>query len=172
MLNKHNFKLVKPMIKKAFFVTALALFFANYVSAQSTTVTAGSGKGSDTQTGDLNCFQRYEKAFKERGAKLIDDGQHDNVVITVRKGNECECLTGKVLIEYGAVIKTYVKMEDGKYEELNKKFKTGLGDIYVFNGISKTRTTIDSELINVVFVDKINPKKANYVKAPDVPKDF
>lgn len=172
MLNKHNLKLVRPMIKKAFFVATFALFFANYVSAQSTTVAAGSGKGSDTQTGDLNCFQRYEKAFKERGAKLIDDGEHDNVVITVRKGSECECLTGKVLIEYGAVIKTYVKMEDGKYEELNKKFKTGLGDIYVFNGISKTRTTIDSELINVVFVDKINPKKANYVKAPEIPKDF
>jgi hypothetical protein len=127
---------------------------------------------ANTQTGDLNCFQKYEKAFKERGAKPVDDGDHTNVIITIRKGDDCECLSGKVTVEYGAVIKTYVKMEDGQYEELNKKFKTGIGDIFVYNGISKTRTTLDNELVNVIFVDKINPKKANYVKAPDPPADF
>jgi hypothetical protein len=119
-----------------------------------------------TSSAATDCYSKYHAVFKERGANSVDDGWHNHVIICIRSGETSECYDGKVEVKYGSVVGFWLKLEDGKYEMLEKKFKTGV-EAYVENGISRTRTTLDGEQVNAIFVDKIKPKKKAYVKASD-----
>ena len=60
----------------------------------------------------------------------------------------------------------YLSFEDDSYERLVKKYKYDT-PVTIINGISKTLVTLDDELINVMFVKKIKPKKKAYKRAAD-----
>lgn len=45
-----------------------------------------------------SCYDDYYKLFTERGATPVPDGTHE-VVISVRDGNKCDCLMGKVEVK-------------------------------------------------------------------------
>ena len=115
---------------------------------------------------DGNCYDKYAKKFEERGANEVEDGWHDEVVITFRKGSNADCLIGKVLVEEGKITQIQIANADGTYEWYKKKFKTAI-EFTVTNGISATQITADDELVNVIFVKHIKPPKKKFMVAPD-----
>ncbi len=149
-------KIMSPLFNKLFISGIFCFFMLGTVAnAADTTGIAGT-----------DCYSKYHKVFKERGSNTIDDGWHNHVIICIRNGDKSDCYDGKVQVYYGSVIGFYLKLEDGTYEMLEKKFKTGV-EAVVENGISRARTTLDGEQVNAIFVDKIKPKKKAYVKASD-----
>lgn len=118
---------------------------------------------------DLNCYQKYAKKFEERGAFEVEDGWHEKVVITIRKGSNSECFYGKVKVENGVVVSMFMMYGDGTYESkpIQKSYKHDDEKATITNGISKTRITVDDELINVIFPSHIKPPKKKYETAPD-----
>ncbi len=120
---------------------------------------------------DLNptCYQRYATVFEKRGAFPVENGTHDDVIITFRKGSSADCFLGKVTVKDGAIDITdlYLKFEDNSYEKIEKKYKYVEDKINIVNGISKTIVCHDDELINIMFTKKIKPKKKNYVRAAE-----
>lgn len=117
---------------------------------------------------ESTCYQRYAKVFEVRGADAVQDGWHENVVITIRKGSFAECLMGKVLVKNGMVDKRSIalKFVNDQYEKLDRAYKYD-EPTSIFQGISKTMVTLDEELINIMFVDAIKPKKKAFERAPD-----
>lgn len=117
---------------------------------------------------ESTCYQRYAKVFEVRGANEVQDGWHDNVVITIRKGSHADCFLGKVLVKDGFVDKRSIalKFVDDRFEKLDRAYKYE-EDANVYQGISKTMVTKDEELINIMFVDAVKPKKQAFERAPD-----
>ena len=115
------------------------------------------------------CYTKYAKVFEKRGAKLVEDGVHDDVIITIRKGSMADCFYGKVTVTDGSVDykQLYLKFEDNTFEKLDLTFKYQKKPINISNGISNTFLTEDEELVNVLFVKKIKPKKKKYAKAAE-----
>ena len=113
-----------------------------------------------------NCYDAYAKKFEERGANEVEDGWHENVVITFRQGSSAECKVGKVKVEKGKITQIYLKLSDGTYQIYTKKFKFE-EDATITNGISKTLVTVDDELINIIFIKSIKPPKKKIVDAPN-----
>ncbi len=129
------------------------------LSIFSTGVFAGDGDG-------VNCYDAYEKKFAERGANEVKDGWYENVVITFRQGNQADCVLGKVQVEKGSVTQMYLKNVDGTYQIFTKKWKHEESESIVSNGISKSRLTIEGEIINVIFTTSIKPPKKKIAIAP------
>lgn len=115
---------------------------------------------------DLNCYDKYSKKFEERGADEVENGWHEEVVVTFRKGGNADCYPAKVKVEELKVTQIYLKYADGTFEIYKKNFKTG-GEFYIINGISQTKITVDEELVNVIFIKHIKPPKKKLVEAPD-----
>lgn len=117
---------------------------------------------------EATCYQRYAKVFEVRGADEVAEGWHDNVVITIRKGSHADCFIGKVMVKNGAVDTRSIalKFVDDKYEKLDRAYKFDDPAI-VLQGISKTLITLDEELINIMFVEAVKPKKKAVERAPD-----
>lgn len=113
-----------------------------------------------------NCYDKYAKKFEERGAKEVENGWHEGVVITFRKGSNADCYVGMVRVEEFKITQLKIRNADGTYELYTQKFKAG-GDFVVTNGISTTQITMDDELVNVVFVKHIKPPKKKFTVAPD-----
>ena len=63
----------------------------------------------------------------------------------------------------------HLKFEDATYEKLELRFKYKENDkiVGVVNGISNVILTEDEELVNVLFVKNIKPKKKKYAKAAE-----
>jgi hypothetical protein len=116
---------------------------------------------------ETNCYLKWAQKFESRGADDVADGVYDDVIITFRNGGDAECYNGKVDVKEGKVTQMYLKMEDGSYEVVKKKSKYENIPIRVTNGMSSTVVTKEDELINVLFIKKIKPKKAGFVKAPE-----
>lgn len=114
-----------------------------------------------------NCYQDYAKVFETRGAEEVADGTYDDVVITIRKGTFADCFIGKVTVEGGKIDgnNIQIQMIDKTFEQLEKKSKYDKF-LNITNGISKTMVTVEDELINVMFVKSIKPKKKAYNRAP------
>jgi len=114
------------------------------------------------------CYQKYAKVFEIRGANEVEDGTHDDVIITIRKGRFADCFLGKVTVENGEVIPTSIKLSyvDDSFEGLNRSYKYD-EPITIVEGISKTLLTNDEELINIMFVGSIKPKKKALKRAPE-----
>ena len=144
-------------MKKTLTILSFALITTASVSAQ------GTKKTDD----DVNCYLKWAQKFEARGADDVADGVYTDVIITFRNGGDAECFNGKCEVKEGKVLAMYLKMEDGSYEVVKKKSKYDNIPIKVTNGMSSTVVTKDDELINVLFIKKIKPKKAGFEKAPD-----
>jgi hypothetical protein len=114
---------------------------------------------------DSDCYNHYYKVFKERGAYKINDGVHENVIISVRGEGDPECFLGKVEVKGGNVVKMFLSFEDDTYELFDPKLKNDYATT-ISRGISRSQITMDDEIINVFFIKKIKPKKKKYKKAP------
>jgi len=120
------------------------------------------------------CYQRYAAVFEKRGAFDIADGVYNDVIISFRKGSMAECYYGKVEVKNQKIniYEMYLKFEDDTYEKVTRKFRYPDQAIDITNGMSRTMITADDELITILFVKKIKPKKKSYSKAPDPNFDF
>lgn len=116
----------------------------------------------------LNCFEKYAKKFEERGANPVEDGWHEGVVISIRKGSTAECIPGKVKVEGGKIVSIYRQFSDGTYEEtpMKKTYKSG-SEIIIVNGISYSMLTTEDEVINIIFPKHIKPPKKQFKAAAD-----
>jgi len=114
----------------------------------------------------FTCYDEWRKVFENRGANNITDGEHDNIIITIRKGDEAMCYTGKAIVKNSYIVKIFLYFDDDTAEE--STFEWELEDLQwtVYNGISKTRKTKDDEMVNVMFTDLIKPKKKKLKVAP------
>ncbi|MCW3084281.1 MAG: hypothetical protein JWP12_1647 [Bacteroidetes bacterium] len=120
---------------------------------------------------ETNCYLKWAQKFEERGAEDIADGTYTDVIISFRNGGDAECFNGKVDVKGGKVMAMYLKKEDGSFEIVTKKSKYDKVPVTITNGMSSTIVTKDDELINVLFVKKIKPKKAGFEKAADPTDD-
>lgn len=118
---------------------------------------------------DQTCYQKYAKVFEVRGANEVKDGEHDNVIITIRKGSFADCFVGKVKVKDGNIDVRSIKLTfvDGTYEPFDRSFKYDDQPITILNGMSRTMVSRDDELVNIMFVDAIKPKKKALKRAPD-----
>jgi hypothetical protein len=144
-------------MKKTLTLLSLLLFVGVSLQAQS------SKKSED----ELNCYLKWAQKFESRGAEEVADGSYSDVIITFRNGGDAECYNGKCDIKDKKLVAMYLKMEDGSYELVKKKSKYDNIPVTIINGMSSTIVTKEDELINVLFVKKIKPKKAGFEKAPD-----
>ncbi len=125
---------------------------------------------AQTTKEESNCFLKWAQKFETRGATEVADGTYADVIITFRNGSEAECFSGKCDVKDGKVTSIYLKMEDGTFELMKKKFRYN-EPVTITNGMSKTMLTMEDELINVMFVKKLKPKKAGFVKAAEPTDD-
>lgn len=117
---------------------------------------------------ESGCHERYVRVFEVRGADLVDDGEHKDVVITVRKGSFEDCFIGKVTVKDGMVYKNSINLTfvDGSFEPFDRAYKND-DPVKIINGMSETMITKDDELINVLFVSAVKEKKKAYKRAPE-----
>lgn len=151
-------------MKKTFVSLVVLLAISSFVFAQDDKAASGS-------EGELNCYDKYEKVLNVRGCDEVGDGWHNNVIITIRNGQKAECFSGKAEVKEGKIESMWFKFEDGTFEQVVKKYKQSFKPT-VSNGISRTLITFDYEQVNVIFIDKIKPKKKEYAKPPDPINDL
>jgi hypothetical protein len=120
---------------------------------------------------ELTCYTKYAKVFEKRGANEVIDGIYDDVIISIRKGSMADCFYGKVTIKNGSIDyrNMFLKFEDDTYEKLELRFKYKEKEklVTVVNGISNVILTEDEELVNILFIKSIKPKKKKYAKAAE-----
>ena len=118
--------------------------------------------------GSTTCYQKYAKVFEIRGANEVKDGLHDDVIVTIRKGSFADCFIGKVKVFNGEIMRNSIQLSfvDGSFEPFQRAYKHD-EPITINQGISKTLLTKDEELINIMFVSAIKPKKKAFKRAPE-----
>lgn len=118
--------------------------------------------------GSPTCFQKYAKVFEVRGANQVKDGTHKDVIISIRKGSFADCFLGKVKVLNGVIVRKSIELSfvDDSFEPLVRSYKSE-DPITIVEGISRTLLTNDEELINVMFVSAIKPKKKAFKRAPE-----
>ena len=119
---------------------------------------------------ESNCYFEWAKVFEARGANEVADGTYDDVIITIRSGSEADCFNGKCDVVNGKITAMYVRLEDGAFEPLKRKPRFDI-PITINNGMSTVLLTMEDDIINVLFIKKIKPKKASFQKAAS-PSDF
>lgn len=117
------------------------------------------------QTGSESCYEQYRKVFENRGAFDVEDGIHDNVVLSIRSKEGTECILCTVTVKNKDVVEIAVYYEDNSKDVMNFEFKDNISWT-IFNGMSRTRVTTQDEQINLFFTDKIKPKKKKFKEAP------
>lgn len=131
-----------------------------------------SGFAQDRTTPELNCYNKWALKFEERGADEVADGVYDDVIITNRRGAEATCHNGRAEVRKGLITKFYLLLSDGTYEEVKRSWKNNSSEnVTITNGISKGMLSIHNEIINVIWPNKIRPKKARPVAAADPTDD-
>lgn len=148
-------------MKKIITTVALILSLVAVSHAQAT-------KGAAEES---NCYTKWAQKFQDRGAEDVADGSYTDVIISIRSGADAECYNGKCDVKDGKIVAMYIKMEDGNFELLKKKSRYENVPLVITNGMSSPLLTMESELINVLFVKKIKPKKAGFVKAAEPTDD-
>lgn len=119
-----------------------------------------------------SCFEKYQKAFNERGAEEIADSTYDDIIISIREGNNTTCYLGMVTVKHGKILvdNFYIKLEDDTYDNLGPRLKTSQ-PVEIKNGVSQIILDKKDNLYNVVFISHIKPKKKGFKKAPDFDLD-
>jgi hypothetical protein len=121
---------------------------------------------------ELNCYNKWSMKFEERGADEVADGSYTDVIITNRQGAKATCLNGKAEVKDGLLLHCYLLLSDGSYEELRRTWKNNTNEnVSITNGISKTMLSVQGELINVLWPNKIRPKRAKPMAAADPTDD-
>ncbi len=142
-------------------ITLLSLLFLLFSSSP----IKGQANGEDDQK---NCFEKYVEAFERRGAKKVEDTVHEEVVVTIRKGERGDCFMGKAEVKDGIVVKTHLMVEDSTYERMTYDYKHEEVKAEIVNGVSRTKVTEDEgKLVNVLFIDHMKPKQKEYIRAPE-----
>jgi hypothetical protein len=123
--------------------------------------------------GNQTCYQKYIQVFDERGSEFINDGWHEGVIISIRKGINADCYYGKVRVwDNKVVVKDmFIKIEDGSYEQIKRTYRNEF-PLHIANGVSRTLLSMMDEQINVLFINKLKTKKKNFVRAPDPSADL
>lgn len=118
--------------------------------------------------GSPTCFQKYAKVFEVRGANPVADGVYKDVIISIRKGSFADCFIGKVKVLDGVIVRKSIELSfvDDSFEPLIRSYKSD-DPITIVEGISRTLLTNDEELINIMFVGAIKPKKKAFKRAPE-----
>lgn len=113
-----------------------------------------------------NCFQRMEKAFKERGAYTVSDDIHRHVIISFFENNEVFCVTGKARVTDGRIASVFLQYNDGTYQLMDQRI-TNKSDLpaRITNGISEMIYAADGQKFRVVFIEKLKPKPREYKQA-------
>ena len=52
----------------------------------------------------FTCYDEWAKVFENRGAFFVNDGEHDKVVLVVRKGKSTNCYTASVGVKGGVIL--------------------------------------------------------------------
>ncbi len=121
---------------------------------------------------EMNCFERLESGFKERGAYTVSDDIHRNVIVVFFEDDDTFCVKGKARVENGTISSIFIYYDDNTSELFDKKFYNQKKQApTISNGISEMIITSDNEKLKVVFVDKIKPRKKQFKKAI-IPDDF
>ncbi len=129
-------------------------------------------KAQKEDTRELTCYNKWSVKFDERGAEDVLDGVYTDVIITSRVGSTAKCYSGKAEVRGLRLVKFYIVLDDGSYEEVKRTWKNNSNkDVTIINGISETMITVHSELINVLWPKKIKAKKAAAKQAPDPSDD-
>ena len=70
-------------------------------------------------------MQNGVKKFEERGALPVVDGTYLDVIITIRSAanGSINCFVGKCEVKDSKVSSMFMKLEDGKYELIQRKPK-------------------------------------------------
>jgi hypothetical protein len=124
------------------------------------------------KTVELNCYNKWAAKFEDRGADDVKDGVYTDVIITNRQGAKAVCNNGKAIVAEGKVAQFYILLSDGSFEEVKRTWKNKSNEnVTILNGISKTLLSVHGELINVLWPNKIKPKKAKATTAPDPTDD-
>ena len=134
-------------------------------------VAVSQAQATKTTVEESNCYTKWAQKFQDRGAEDVADGSYTDVIISIRSGADAECYNGKCDVKDGKIVAMYIKMEDGNFELLKRKSRYENVPLIITNGMSSPLLTMESELINVLFVKKIKPKKAGFVKAAEPTDD-
>jgi len=119
-----------------------------------------------------NCYNKWALKFEERGAEDIKDGIYTDVIITSRIGNKAVCNSGKAEVLKGNLMKCYILLSDGSYEEVKRNWKNKSNEnVTIVNGISKAMITVHNEIINVLWPSNMKSKRAKPIAAPDPSDD-
>lgn len=118
------------------------------------------------QTEETSCYNQWAKAFEIRGADDVKDGWHDGVVLSIRSGSKTKCYTAKVEVSTGSIKEIFIKFVDGKYDLYKPAWKYTDQKATIINGITKTLQTMDDDLVNVIFINHLKPKKKAFELAP------
>jgi len=112
-----------------------------------------------------SCYEQYRKVFENRGANPVEDGAHDNIILTVRTGEISECYVARAVVQESQIVEIDLYFEDGSFEKKEYEFKDN-SSWSIHNGMSKTKITEKDEYVNIMFVNKIKPKRKKLMKAP------
>lgn len=119
-----------------------------------------------------NCFERMEKAFKERGSHVIGDNMYDNIIISFFEEDNVRCIKGKVRVENGTITSVFIYYEDNSSPLFTDKPLTQRKQApTISNGISEMIYTPNGEKFKIVFIEKIKPKQKKFKEA-EIPDDF
>ncbi len=117
---------------------------------------------------ELNCYNKWAAKFEDRGAEEIKDGVYEDVIVTNRQGAKSTCNNGKAEVREGKIVRFFILLSDGSHEEVKRTWKNKSNEnVTVINGISKSMISVHNELVNVLWPNKIKPKKAKPTSAPD-----
>jgi hypothetical protein len=142
-------------------------FFVLFLAFQMFGLQAQSPAESTVHT----CYAQWETAFNARGSEDVADGWHEGVIVSIRHSTgKNECLMGKVQVKEGKIGPIYLKYVDNKYEEYRPESKKSINNnvlkINPGSGISTTLRQNDDTLVNIIFKDKLKPKKKSFQQAP------
>ncbi len=125
---------------------------------------------SFAQKKELNCFQKYERAFSERGSYAISDNIYRNVIIAFFDSDDVFCIKGKVRVEQGYITSIFYYYDDGSVELYDKKFSNMNNEPpTIANGISEMIQNADRQKLRIIFAEKLRPKHKSLqrVSVPD-----
>jgi len=143
------------------------ILIAVYITLSATQLSA-----QDSTSTELNCYNKWSVKFDERGAEEVADGIYKDVIITSRVAGKANCYSGKAEVLNKKLLKCYIVLEDGTYEEVKRTWKNNSNkDVVIINGMSTSMITVHNELINVLWPAKIKPKKPAAKRAPDPTDD-
>lgn len=121
---------------------------------------------------ELSCYNKWAVKFEERGAEEIKDGIYTDVIVSSRIGSKAVCNTGKAEVLKGKLIKFYILLSDGTYEEVKRTWKNNSNEnVNIVGGISKGMLTVHNEIINVLWPSSMKSKRAKPIQAPDPTDD-